>query len=98
MENIVKFIGNAKKNSNFRNKELINIIQTFCCKKEFVKIINNISNTLEVSSSSLLHDSKIFLHKNYSTKNMQFSNKISLKYLPISSCKFILFFIYSILL
>ena len=94
MGNIVKFIGNAKKNSILRNKELINIIQTFCRKKAFVKIINDISSTLGVSSNSLLHDSKIFLHKNYSPKNMQFNKKISLKYLPTSCCKFILFFIY----
>ncbi len=94
MTNICNYRGNSKENAGKRNIKLLRLIDNFCKNKELKKILNIISNKLNVPTSYLLQDVKIYLHRNYSTKKMKFSNKLNLFYLPISMLSFFLFFIY----
>ena len=94
MINICNYKGNSEENAVKRNVELLKLINNFSENKELKKILYRISNKLEVPTNYLLHDVKIFLHRNYSTKKMEFSNKFKLIYLPISITSFFLFLIY----
>ncbi len=94
MVNISNFRGSSKKNAEKRNFELIKILNNFCKNKDYIKIIKFISLKLDVPEKYLLIDTKIYLHRNYSTRKMKFNNIFSLKYLPISILYYFAFFIY----
>ena len=68
MINICNYKGNSEENAVKRNVELLKLINNFSENKELKKILYRISNKLEVPTNYLLHDVKIFLHRNYSTK------------------------------
>ena len=68
MTNICNYRGNSKENAGKRNIKLLRLIDNFCKNKELKKILNIISNKLNVPTSYLLQDVKIYLHRNYSTK------------------------------